>query len=887
MIASLVFYSTGSLSNDKVINAVVNIEFNKVTPWDDGYNSSGVGTGFVIDSKQGLILTNKHILNVGPVVAYGEFSNKQKLALTPVYRDPVHDYGVFRYNPRELQDLEIIPIELSTKAQVGDQVRLYGNDGGEALSIIEGVLSRLDRTAPDYNSTTTDYNTFYMQAALGTSGGSSGSPILNESNQAIAINAGGRSDTAAAFFLPMDIILPTIKKVLEGKVVRRGTFQSVLEHIPFNQLSEFGWNVSAITALREQTPEALGRLKVRHIVKNSPAYSRLQVGDLLLSANGQHISNFVQLEKTLNENVGKEIELLVSRDHKEVSLTLEVSDLFKLVPDQYIELGKAVFIPIGLSTARQFNVPVEGVLLTAPGRFFGGHNISSFARLEEINGQAVSSLDSLKKIFQKIPINSTFGIRYRYVYNQKDQEYKRVRNLAPFFINRHCRNTLEKKVWQCENIKFSDEIAQSKKLTHGKPVGSPLVEIEVFRPIEVNINREVIRKGKGVILDINQGLILTNKDIIDSSLSQVNVFFDNGNSSSASVEAIHPYLNMVLIKANLSKFKISKDLIPQVTTERLEEYSNNEVKLIGRTAHQDFTTNVSIDWEAVYYGKTTFDTRDVSYIPDEFSIYINKDGELLAIAPGYDENNGILGIIPSELIGAFINDYKINNHQVFEIKDKFDYISYANAVELGLPTNASTSVERKIYVTKAEELEQSGFASGDIILKAPDDANSLNNLYLSFDEPTENFTILRDGKIQDLSINLRESPYLMLNEVIIWGGAVIHEIPTVISTPAGIRDKCIRVGFRYFGAPLYTAMNVDPICILSIDGHIILNLTDVVNALEGKHSGEFTSVEAIRLDKNFQLSEYQVREENYYWPTLYYKRLNKVWAFEPISQLVH
>ena len=81
----------------RVVPAVVSVRTDATRAFDTNAASNSVATGFVVDAEQGLILTNRHVVGPGPSVAEVVFLDNEEVDVQPVYRDPVHDFGIYRF----------------------------------------------------------------------------------------------------------------------------------------------------------------------------------------------------------------------------------------------------------------------------------------------------------------------------------------------------------------------------------------------------------------------------------------------------------------------------------------------------------------------------------------------------------------------------------------------------------------------------------------------------------------------------------------------------------------------------------------------------------------------------------------------------------------------
>uniref|UniRef100_A0A453NGF8 Protease Do-like 7 n=2 Tax=Aegilops tauschii subsp. strangulata TaxID=200361 RepID=A0A453NGF8_AEGTS len=109
----------------RVVPAVVVLHATAPRAFDTGVAGTSHATGFVVDKSRGIILTNRHVVGPGPVVAEAIFVNREEIPVYAIYRDPVHDFGFFRYDPPAIKYLKYEEIPLAPEAaSMGLEIRV-------------------------------------------------------------------------------------------------------------------------------------------------------------------------------------------------------------------------------------------------------------------------------------------------------------------------------------------------------------------------------------------------------------------------------------------------------------------------------------------------------------------------------------------------------------------------------------------------------------------------------------------------------------------------------------------------------------------------------------------------------------------------------------------
>lgn len=184
----------------------------------------------------------------------------------------------------------------------------------------------------------------HRHSASGTSGGSSGSPVLNKKGVAIALNAGGKAGTTAGFFLPLDRAARALALIQAGQPVPRGSLQMVCTHQTYDEAVRLGLPREVEGRMRADGAER-GVLVVSEVLPEGPAAAAgLQAGDVLLRVDGAPCLSFVALEAALDDAVRGPIALDVCRGGVEVERVATVGDLHQITPSGYVEVRRALWL---------------------------------------------------------------------------------------------------------------------------------------------------------------------------------------------------------------------------------------------------------------------------------------------------------------------------------------------------------------------------------------------------------------------------------------------------------------------------------------------------------------------------------------------------------------
>ncbi len=279
------------------------------------------GSGFII-SSDGLILTNRHVVNIPGADFTVITSDNKKYPGKVLAKDPVQDIALVKISAPN----NFVPLTLgnSSKLQTGQTVIAIGNALGQfSNSVSKGVISGLSRSIVASEGGSSEKLNQVIQTDAAINPGNSGGPLLDLSGNVIGINtAMAQGAQNIGFAIPINQAKKDISQVKSaGKI-----------SYPY-----LGINYVLITdELKQQNnlPVNYGALITKGasggaaVVSGSPAdKAGIKENDVILEINGQRISTDNDLaEAVQSRNVGDTITLKILSQGKERTASLKLEE---------------------------------------------------------------------------------------------------------------------------------------------------------------------------------------------------------------------------------------------------------------------------------------------------------------------------------------------------------------------------------------------------------------------------------------------------------------------------------------------------------------------------------------------------------------------------------
>lgn len=276
----------------------------------------GIGSGFIIN-EDGYILTNYHVVELA-------ISNNTKDVTVILSTGEEVAAKVVNYDQN--RDIAMVKLADGTKvpavAELGDSDGLYvgqevvaiGTPLGKnfAQTLTKGIVSGVNRNLTTEGGNTGDY----IQTDAAINSGNSGGPLINTKGEVIGINTAklsGQSETTIegmGFAIPINDAKDRIESLSK----------------PILNLGITVREVNSELAKQNNLPKE--GLWVVGVTENSPAAKAgIQPTDLIVKFDGKEVKTFDELTKLKNnKNAGDKVEIVVYRNGKNVSLSMQLAE---------------------------------------------------------------------------------------------------------------------------------------------------------------------------------------------------------------------------------------------------------------------------------------------------------------------------------------------------------------------------------------------------------------------------------------------------------------------------------------------------------------------------------------------------------------------------------
>ncbi|MEE4244922.1 MAG: Do family serine endopeptidase [Kangiellaceae bacterium] len=279
--------------------------FGFLVPGRKQRQANSLGSGVIVDSNNGYIITNHHVIAGADEIQVALVDGRELIAEV-IGSDEKTDVALLKVDSDRLTD---IPLGQSNSLLVGDFVVAIGNPFGLGHSVTSGIVSAKGRSGLGIEQ----YEDF-IQTDAAINPGNSGGALVNLKGELVGINTailGPKGNIGIGFAIPIDLAKTIMNQLLQFGEVKRGLLGVTVQELTPPLARALGVNKNYGVVVTEVTP------------KSTAEQAGLKTTDILLAINGRKLKTRGDL---LNQEglipAGSEIVLDMLRDGKSSKVTV-------------------------------------------------------------------------------------------------------------------------------------------------------------------------------------------------------------------------------------------------------------------------------------------------------------------------------------------------------------------------------------------------------------------------------------------------------------------------------------------------------------------------------------------------------------------------------------
>lgn len=274
----------------------------------------GQGSGFIINGREGLAVTNNHVVEGAQQIRV-TLPDKRTFAAEVVGTDPIGDIALIRI--KNGGSLPEVKFGDSDRLEIGQITIAIGNPLGFENTVTVGVLSQVGRRLEGKIRNIPLDDLLQTDAAINP--GNSGGPLLDGYGRVIGMNTAiiNRAQ-GLGFAVAANLVKKTVNDLLtKGHVVRPWIGVT---------MAELTADVAAQLGI---PPGDLKGVVIADVRPNEPAFrGGLAPGDVINQANGQTISSGEELRKAIRKlEPGQKLTLKGRRGNDPKTWTLTIGEM--------------------------------------------------------------------------------------------------------------------------------------------------------------------------------------------------------------------------------------------------------------------------------------------------------------------------------------------------------------------------------------------------------------------------------------------------------------------------------------------------------------------------------------------------------------------------------